>query len=485
MTKSKICDDGQAWAIEIDERERRTLNDSYTRMRQEESRLESEHCKATAFAKMASIMRESPWRELRLEAGGKYHVEGELGVWSFTTWRVVDTKNEKIIYDTRASLPLQRGKKRHCTTGYRELLLFFGMESQSCRQSSKLLSRLRHQYGGRLVAATSVRDLAEAEGLAMEKSLNDAVEVEMEKLIDATPPAPPPQLERVRLELAVAAAEIPPELLAEAYANTVPITPPESTVEISPDAVFCKKQKEMRKENPDLLPESKTKSERKTVSTCCATVEFKNKRITLAARAYMPLCMAVAAVLSANRLLGMHACLLSDGETKLRDDFMPALRKVVASLHHVLDWYHLAKRCAALLSSACKGKDIRNMHKNEILRFLWFGCVDSAIDYVKAIPDGDLKSPKHRDTLVEYLSKRKGQIPVYAVRRQLGLPNSSNAVEKANDRLVSTRQKGKGMSWSQDGSSALAMIRMTTRNGQTRLWLDERKISLEFLRDAA
>jgi hypothetical protein len=144
MTESKICDDGQAWAIEIGDRERRALTESYTRMRQEQSMIESEHCKAEAFAKMESIMRESPWRELRMEDGGKYHVEGELGVWSFTTWRVVDVKNEKIIYDTRASLPPQRGKKRHRTTGYRELLLFFGMESQSCRQSAKLLSRLRH-----------------------------------------------------------------------------------------------------------------------------------------------------------------------------------------------------------------------------------------------------------------------------------------------------------------------------------------------------
>jgi hypothetical protein len=307
-----------------------------------------------------------------------------------------------------------------------------------------------------------------------------------EKSLYATPPPPPPApLRRARLESAVAAAEIPPELRAEASANTVPLTPPELTVEMSPDGVVCKKQKESRGENPGSPSEGKTKSERETVSTCRATVEFKKKRITLAARAYAPLCVAVAAVLSANRLLGMHACLLSDGETKLRGDFMPALGKFVASLHHVLDWHHLAKRCAGLLSSACKGKDIRNIHKNAILRLLWFGCVDSAIDYVNAIPDGDLKDLKPRDTLAEYLSKRKGQIPVYAVRQQLGLPNSSDAVEKANDRLVSTRQKGKGMSWSQDGSSALAMIRMTTRNGQARLWLDERKLSLEFLKIAA
>jgi hypothetical protein len=39
-------------------------------------------------------------------------------------------------------------------------------------------------------------------------------------------------------------------------------------------------------------------------------------------------------------------------------------------------------------------------------------------------------------------------IPVYAVRRQLGLRNSSNRGEKANDLLVAARQKHNGMSWS-------------------------------------
>ena len=171
-------------------------------------------------------------------------------------------------------------------------------------------------------------------------------------------------------------------------------------------------------------------------------------------------------------------CLLSDGETKLRDSFAPVLGKRVGSLCHILDWYHLAKRCGEILSLACKGKDIRNAHRNAVTRLLWFGCVESAIAYVKAIPDSDLKNSSRRDDLAEYLLKHKGRIPVYAVRRQLGLPNSSNAVEKANDLLVSSRQKGKGMSWSQGGSSALAMVRMTMRNRQQRLWLEKRALSI-------
>ena len=47
-------------------------------------------------------------------------------------------------------------------------------------------------------------------------------------------------------------------------------------------------------------------------------------------------------------------------------------------------------------------------------------------------------------------------IPVYAVRRELGLRNSSNRGEKANDLLVAERQKHNGMSWSPSGSVALA-----------------------------
>ena len=185
------------------------------------------------------------------------------------------------------------------------------------------------------------------------------------------------------------------------------------------------------------------------------------------------------ACLLANRLASRCCCLLSDGEQKIKEVFHAALPLVAAVFMHVLDWHHLDKRCSQLLSLALKGKEIRNAHRQELLTLLWHGCVDSAIAYLGKIPEADIKGGKHLQELSEYLRKRKGQIPVYSVRKALGLANSSNRVEKANDLLVSARQKGKGMSWSQEGSLALACIRMVAVNHQQELWLSERRLSLE------
>ena len=63
-----------------------------------------------------------------------------------------------------------------------------------------------------------------------------------------------------------------------------------------------------------------------------------------------------------------------------------------------------------------------------------------------------------------YLDKNRGMIPVYAVRRELGLRNSSNRGEKANDVLVAARQKHHGMSWSKSGSVALASMTALKKN---------------------
>ena len=67
-------------------------------------------------------------------------------------------------------------------------------------------------------------------------------------------------------------------------------------------------------------------------------------------------------------------------------------------------------------------------------------------------------------------------IPCYAIRKQLGLRNSSNPVEKANDQLVSARQKHQGMSWSEEGSLALAALSAVNRNRHQRPWLEGRVI---------
>ena len=55
----------------------------------------------------------------------------------------------------------------------------------------------------------------------------------------------------------------------------------------------------------------------------------------------------------------------------------------------------------------------------------------------------------------------------------MGLRNSSNRVEKANDLVVAQRQKHNGMSWSTSGNGALAQITALIINNELCSWLKE------------
>ena len=63
------------------------------------------------------------------------------------------------------------------------------------------------------------------------------------------------------------------------------------------------------------------------------------------------------------------------------------------------------------------------------------------------------------------------------MRKALALRNSSNPVEKANDICVAKRQKHNGMSWSPNGSAALAVISAVYSNGELSQWLNERTLN--------
>ena len=138
----------------------------------------------------------------------------------------------------------------------------------------------------------------------------------------------------------------------------------------------------------------------------------------------------------------------------------------------VLDWYHLKKKCRELISSSIKGsKDEKQEIIKQLLRMLWVGNVLEAIAYLKGLDKRIIKSAYWRDELIGYLERKKADISCYALRFALGLRVSSNRVEKANDLLVAKRQKHNGMSWSFEGSGALAAITMTVMNNEMEHWM--------------
>jgi len=60
--------------------------------------------------------------------------------------------------------------------------------------------------------------------------------------------------------------------------------------------------------------------------------------------------------------------------------------------------------------------------------------------------------------LRDYLEKHQHEIIDYRPRQSIGKIIGSGRCEKANDLVVASRQKKKGMAWSEAGSSALAII---------------------------
>jgi len=76
------------------------------------------------------------------------------------------------------------------------------------------------------------------------------------------------------------------------------------------------------------------------------------------------------------------------------------------------------------------------------------------------------------------LEKHRREIIDYERRQQAGKSIGSGRMEKAVDQVIGSRQKKKGMSWSQKGSKALAILKTVELNHQwEKLWLPEEKVA--------
>lgn len=179
----------------------------------------------------------------------------------------------------------------------------------------------------------------------------------------------------------------------------------------------------------------------------------------------------LAYLLQSNLLAGKTLVFFTDGARNIVSNIAEMF-----SFHPytvILDWYHLKKRCQEYLSMSAKGKEKRNEILQKLLRILWVGNVDEALAYLRSL-DGTVLRPKNRiGDLCQYIEKHREHIPPYALRAELGLRNSSNRVEKANDLVVAQRQKHNGMSWSTSGSGALAQIAALIINDELHSWLND------------
>ena len=245
------------------------------------------------------------------------------------------------------------------------------------------------------------------------------------------------------------------------------------TVNISIDDVNVKKQEETReKSNGD--------KERKRKYVHNTVVHIGNDKKTYLLNGYgmkAVLGFLIAFIFN-NDLVGRRFQFFTDGHTILNNTILKCFAWY-ANIGIILDWYHLHKKCKEQLSMAIKGRVVRNQILEKLMPLLWHGLIQQGIDFLSEISPNLIKQRKVLEKLIAYLNRNTPIIPCYAIRKELGLCNSSAIGEKMNDLVVSERQKHNGMSWSKQGSVALASITSLKRNKEEQTWFEKKEIDFK------
>ena len=251
---------------------------------------------------------------------------------------------------------------------------------------------------------------------------------------------------------------------------------PSSCVYISVDDIGVKHQKDSRSDEYI--------KEQKTVRNTVIHIACDSRHYIITAYGMDKAFKILISFLLKNRLMeNREVVFLSDGASDIRC----AIERFFAFRPFTiyLDWYHVKKKCKEFLSQAIKGsaKSKKAIIK-DILDLLWRGKIDDIIAYLDGFKSSCIKNEDKKTEMKDYLNRKRAYIPCYAFRSFLGLINSSNRVEKANDIVVGQRQKHNGMSWVPEGSSSLAIIKACTLNKENDVWTNNKTIRFSLLDSA-
>jgi hypothetical protein len=141
----------------------------------------------------------------------------------------------------------------------------------------------------------------------------------------------------------------------------------------------------------------------------------------------------------------------------------------------ILDWYHCYKKCYDLTSLICRGRKAKQELLGLLLKHLWHGQVQDALDILEEYRP-QAKNIEKLDELLKYLNSRRAYIPNYREQRLQRHYIGSAHVEKGNDLLVARRQKHQGMHWSEQTSNALAALQTLLLNGGWDLYWQQRQV---------
>jgi hypothetical protein len=154
----------------------------------------------------------------------------------------------------------------------------------------------------------------------------------------------------------------------------------------------------------------------------------------------------------------LNVIAITDGARKIRSDLSALFG---SGVRVILDWYHLAKRVTENLSMVAHSMTEREECERQILSFLWVGKVQEAVDFLSGVK---ARREKAKTDLLGYLQKHESEIIDYGRRQKAGKPIGSGRMEKAVDQVIGIRQKNRGMSWTKEGSRALALLTVAQLN---------------------
>lgn len=249
-------------------------------------------------------------------------------------------------------------------------------------------------------------------------------------------------------------------------------TDPKECVYISIDDVGVKHQKDTRRDGGT--------KDSKYVENTVIHIESKEGKYTITDVGMKNAFTLLMAYLFSNNLLENRLLyFFTDGAQNIKAN-IELFFKPLCPYCLMLDWYHLEKRVTELLSMSLKGnKEERHNIRYTLDQKLWAGNFDDAKTYLMCLDKKHIKNQKKLNEAIDYLERKKANAACYALRKGLGYRNSSNPAEKDNDLVVAHRQKHNGMSWSYDGSGALATITAMSHNQETDKWIENGQILFE------
>jgi hypothetical protein len=425
-----------------------------------------------------------------IEKPNHYAIDAEIGLLELPTYELKE--GSKKVFSTQGDVFPETGSREHYkTVCFQEFALLYPCD-ESYRKSARKINRALRRKEGQEVQARTLANLVEREGEKIQAFLEGKAECVLEdhgfhpngsikiqkKVFEAVNEK---EVRLPREKVCQMIEELNSGLIKEKHIDLSGLhemfeDPSFIKANISIDDVCCKKQKaEGRKKG------SPSKEKREMVNNTVVHIQNKASKVyTAVSPTVSQMMLIVLAFLLSNGLLSQPGSLVffTDGA---RD-----LRKAIQDIFHfipfkiILDWFHLEKKCKDLLSMAISGKVVKNQILTELLAWLWLGKVERAIKLLGEVSQESIKNHKELRNLTNYLERNSSCIPCYALRNKLGLRTSSNPVEKANDLLVSQRQKQNGMSWSPDGSTSLATLTALSRNGEDHQWLLNQSIRFTF-----